>query len=454
MITIFNVFINEVELHESREVMKFEVLKKNNLKRNIIIGGCVVLIISAVILNFSSARYRSTASVPIVDSEVNYVRPDLNIVAIVVDGVSTNTMPEGNYKLLDTSYCTINGEDANVTLSWDQTTQMLTVTPFTTRGTKCYLYFDELIGFTISQMLAGYTKSTRTDFSTTVTSTTTGAIYESADTTQYDNDGEVYYFAGNPTDNYVYFAGFYWRIIRINGDESIRLIYQGTTADGNGQITTSAYNSSSNINEYVGFMYTVGSVHGSGTSSTIKEELDKWYEDNLLSYENNIDTNAGFCNDRTPSTSTSSSNGEGGTGTTWTYYGAYIRLENDSPTFKCSNESDLFTSLLSNKGNKSLKYPIGLITADEVVFAGGMLGVSNVNQSYYLYAGEDYWTMSPSYFGAPVSYAPFVIYVNSSGRLSLESVYNVYSVRPVINLKANTLFTGSGTNSDPFTVVS
>ena len=59
------------------EIMNFEVLKQNNLKRNIIIGGCVVLVISAVILNFSSARYRSTASVPIVNSEVNYVRPDL-----------------------------------------------------------------------------------------------------------------------------------------------------------------------------------------------------------------------------------------------------------------------------------------------------------------------------------------------------------------------------------------
>ena len=102
------------------EIMNFEVLKQNNLKRNIIIGGCVVLVISAVILNFSSARYRSTASVPIVDSEVNYVRSDLNVVAIVVDGESTNTMPEGNYKLLETSYCTVNGEDANVTLSWDQ----------------------------------------------------------------------------------------------------------------------------------------------------------------------------------------------------------------------------------------------------------------------------------------------------------------------------------------------
>ena len=393
--------------------MKFEVLKKDNLKRNIIIGVFVVLIISAVILNFTRAKYRSTASVPIVDSEVNYVRPDLNAVAIVVDGETTNTMPEGNYKLLDTSYCTINGEDANVTLSWDQTTQMLTVTPFTTRGTKCYLYFDELIGFTISQMLAGYTKSTRTDFSTTVTSTTTGAIYESADTTQYDNDGEVYYFAGNPTDNYVYFAGFYWRIIRINGDESIRLIYQGTTADGNGQITTSAYNSSSNINEYVGFMYTVGSVHGSGTSSTIKEELDKWYEDNLLSYENNIDTNAGFCNDRTPSTSTSSSNGEGGTGTTWTYYGAYIRLvSNKTPNFTCSN-NDLFTVNSSSKGNHALQYPIWLLTADEVVYAGGVNELSNTN--YYLYTGSSYWTMTPHrYPGIGTSSEIFGIALNGN----------------------------------------
>ena len=66
--------------------MKFEVLKKANLKRNIIIGVFVVLIISALILNFTRAKYRSTASMPIVNSEVNYVRPDLNVVALYIDG--------------------------------------------------------------------------------------------------------------------------------------------------------------------------------------------------------------------------------------------------------------------------------------------------------------------------------------------------------------------------------
>ena len=126
MITIFNVFINEVELHESREVMKFEVLKKNNLKRNIIIGVFVVLIISAVILNFTSARYRSTASVPIVNSTVNYTRPDLNVVAMYQkeDGgeyVSIDTVPTSGYELNTTeSYCKVGDEvDSSIPMSYE-----------------------------------------------------------------------------------------------------------------------------------------------------------------------------------------------------------------------------------------------------------------------------------------------------------------------------------------------
>ena len=109
-------------------------------------------------------------------------------------------------------------------------------------------------------LLAYYpTVLTRTDFSTTVTNTTTGTIYKSADSSQYDDDGEVYYFAGAPTDNWVSFAGYYWRIIRINGDGSIRMIYAGTdptvTTGSGTQIGTSTFSiddDTYNNNAYVG----------------------------------------------------------------------------------------------------------------------------------------------------------------------------------------------------------
>ena len=301
------------------------------------------------------------------------------------------------------------------------------------------------------------TQLTRTDFSSTVKTTTTGTIYKSANSSQYDNNGEVYYFAGNPTDNWVKFANKYWRIIRINGDGSIRLIYQGTSANTTGtgtQATTSAYNSSYNNNAYVGYMYTSGQVHGTGSSSTIKGVLDSWYQSNLSSYASKIDGNAGFCGDRSPSTSYSSSNGSGGTGTTTTYYGGYIRLARNqnsvSPSFKCSNSSDLYTTGGSSDGNRALTNPIGLSTADEVVYAGGSWFSDN-NSSYYLYTGQNYWTMSPLYFSGGDA---CVFSVYSDGNLVSGSVsWSEPGVRPVINLKASvTISGGSGTSSNPYVI--
>ncbi len=294
-------------------------------------------------------------------------------------------------------------------------------------------------------ILANYpTILTRTNFNTTVTTTTTGTIYKSADSSQYDNDGEVYYFAGNPTDNWVKFGGFYWRIIRINGDGTIRLIYQGTSANTTGtrtQTGTSSFNGSYSNNMYVGFKYTSGSVQGTGTNSTIKGVLDSWYNSNLKNYVDRIDGNAGFCNDRTLYSGS-------GTGTAITYYAAYYRLyANNSPSFKCSNSSDLFTLSSASKGNKALTYPIGLIAADEVVYAGGVYG--QINGSYYLYTRQNYWTMSPNCFDGDYARMFFVI---SDGDLGDGIVRNALGVRPVINLKADTLFTGTGTTTDPYVV--
>ena len=303
-------------------------------------------------------------------------------------------------------------------------------------------------------ILANYnTVLTRTSFSSTVTATTTGTIYKSANSSQYDDDGEVYYFAGNPTDNWVQFAGFYWRIIRINGDGAIRLIYNGssTSSTGTGTLThtSQVFNSSYDNNMYIGFMYTNGQVHGTGTSSSIKTTLDSWYTSSGLDdYGDKLDGNAGFCNDRTPYSGT-------GTGTTPTYYGGYIRLvTNNAPTFKCSNSSDLFTTSGSSDGNKALTNPIGLITADEVAFAGGVYGSSN--SGYYLYnTGQAYWTMSPHDFASYWNEA-HVFYVNSNGSIGYAHAALVDwaggGVRPVINLKADVNITGSGTATNPYVV--
>ena len=370
--------------------LEFEILKSNRNRLYLLCGiVCVVVLLITIIVSNTFAKYRVSDSIPIINSEINYKVPDLNMVSLYVaneDGsyVEADTIPSSGYILnTEQSYCgrSNNGEivkDETVSIVYEN--GQVNVLGLSKKGTKCYLYFD--IGQTITageQILVNYTNQlTRNDFSTTVTDTTTGTIYY-ADTSK----GRTYYFAGNPTDNWVQFAGFYWRIIRINENGSIRLIYNGTGTGTTGtstQIQTSTFNSSSKDNMYVGYMYESNQVHGLTTDSTIKGVLDTWYQNNLQSYASQISTEAGFCGDREPSPST----------------GAYIRLitNNQTPTFECQNDSDLYTVASSSQGNHALTYPIGLITADEIAFAGG---VRNTNNSgYYLYTGQNYWTISPS----------------------------------------------------------
>ena len=439
--------------------MDFKLLKRSHLKRNIIIGVVVVAIISAIILNFTRAKYRTTQSIPLVNGTINYELSDLNLVGVYIQGddgyTKTDTIPESGYVLNEEeSYCTVNGEeDASITINYNAETKSLSVSPMATKGTKCYLYFDEnKTPKNVQELIASKNLATRTNFRTTVTEDTTGTIYY-ADTSK----GRTYYFAGNPTDNWVRWAGFYWRIIRINGDGTIRLIYNGTSNSQTGSGTqiivnssnTSAFNSTCTDNMYVGYMYQSNQVHGLTRSSNIKGVLDEWYQNNLASYADDIDGNAGFCGDRTPSTSSSSINNSGGTGTTTTYYG-YVRLygqSNGVPTFECASDSDLYTTSGSSDGNRALQYPIGLISMDEAWYAGGY---SANNSSYYLYTGQNYWTMSPTRFNGGYAY---VFRVNSSGHLGSDRVYYKYGVRPVINLKANIQFSeGNGTSDKPLVV--
>ena len=113
--------------------------------------------------------------------------------------------------------------------------------------------------------------------------------------------GTTYYYTGNP-NNWIQFGGFYWRIIRINGDGTIRMIYQGTSANTTGsgtQIGESAFNISYDNKTYVGLVYDETNQHGYGSNSTIMNTLNAWYNNNLASYEADyIDTDVGFCSDR------------------------------------------------------------------------------------------------------------------------------------------------------------
>ena len=301
-------------------------------------------------------------------------------------------------------------------------------------------------------------------------------MYAKADDYTATTGMKSYYYRGAVDNNWVKFGkeggkDIYWRIIRINGDGSIRMIYSGTTAPtestkvvmtGTGtQITvdntnTFKFNSSFNNPSYVGYMFTEGQQHGNGTPSTIKTAIDNWYKTTTL--ETDAATKALvsqdqiFCNDRSATTSSSGTPGEisGSMSTSTTYYyGAYVRLiTNKSPQLKCPTESDKFTSRKSSIGNKALTYPVGLITADEVAMAGGKS--NSENSTYYLYTNKNYWLGSPYNFFSGGARGFSVV---SSGILLDSLVTNdAYGARPVVSLSSKAKLSGNGTYSNPYTV--
>ncbi len=277
-----------------------------------------------------------------------------------------------------------------------------------------------------------------------------------------DDYGTSYYYRGAVTNNYVRFAGFYWRIIRINGDGSLRIIYDGTKAHANGENdsdrfthTNQAYNANSNDAKYVGWMYGPTGTTASTSkeeaqtnieSSNIKKVFDTWYKTNIedAGYGKAV-ADILFCNDRsTPGKDVTGWNSDTGKGfgTNATAYGAYARLgvesinyTNVKPTFKCPEKIDAFTVNDEEKGNGALTYPVGLITADEVVTAGsGKYGTTNTR--YYLYRPSNwYWSLS-SYCFDRTGYAS-MFFFGTNGSLSSSYVNNnAGAVAPVINLSA------------------
>ena len=274
-----------------------------------------------------------------------------------------------------------------------------------------------------------------------------------------DDYGTTYYYRGNVKNNIAFFAGFYWQIIRVNGDGSIRLIYNGTekNAIGAQQLIdnkTYQFNGKYNNPTYVGYMYgnpngtTFDKVHTNINDSTIKSITDNWYKINIIDkgYGDYISSTVGFCGDRTLHS------GDGISTSSYTYFRAYERAEQNTAQFTCPNvERDLYTSTDSSVGNKSLTYPVGLITYDELVFAG--MDNRHINKLSWAYSTKNYWTMSPSYFDA-TSGGALEWLQHSTGSLYLWTwIADSYGVRPVINLKSDVKITGgTGTANDPFVV--
>ena len=300
-----------------------------------------------------------------------------------------------------------------------------------------------------------------------VTTASEKGIYKADDDYTATTGMKSYYFRGAVDNNWVKFGkdstgkDIYWRIIRINGDGSIRMIYTGTTAPkestkvvmtGEGtQIGKSAFNSNNNRSEYVGYMYTVGQQYGTSTSSTIKIAIDNWYKKTTLWTNLEIKDLVAdeiYCNDRSAINSAWSSTGSDFD------YASLTRMSlngKPSPSLKCTNTSDKFTVDSSN-GNGALTYPVGLISVDEVAMAGGKLSTSN--SSYYLYTGQDYWINSPTTYSTIYKYAyEFLVYYSGIIGYNKDSNVNgLNGIRPVISLSSDVILSGDGTYSNVYTV--
>ena len=452
------------------KIMKLKKYKDNNYKRKsyvILVIGFLLLSISSYLFYKSYALYEEKKDFDVINGTVE--DPGDIYFAYYVDGVISRNMPLQNtgYTLDETKSNCNNG----VVPTWDNAGWKFigdyhNYSATTNTRTKCTLYFNKTAK-TVKTALGNIEVNTYTpDFTKSACDDSSCESHEKGVFETTDTDGNpTYYYRGSVENNYVKFAGFYWRIIRINSNGSIRMIYDGTVAHKNGEASgdrrygTSVFNETSDNNMYVGYMYTEGETHGTGTSSTIKTNADKFYTDKLSSYASKLDTNAGFCGDR----STLLLQNGVGVGTEITYYKGYLRVEESAPTLTCENASDYYTVSSASSGNKKLSYPIGLITVDEVMLAGhaggvfdGYMNHGRDNSLSYLNINNSFWTMTPVGYYIPYLMSilePRIFNIYYNGMIGDYYIYSSdEGIRPVINIRSDVTITGTGTMTDPYVV--
>ena len=294
-------------------------------------------------------------------------------------------------------------------------------------------------------------RSTRDTFNTTFTSNTTETLFTSTEKNVHNTtDTTVYYYAGDVRNNWVKFGGYYWRIIRTNSDGSIRLLYHSTSSEAtDAYIGTSKFNTVKNDPMYVGYMYgSSGSLENNRlntNNSTIKTVIDEWYKNNLNNYNKYLSATAVYCNDRGTSYGSS------------IYFPAYTRLvTNKTPTYNCMNSKDAFSE---NNSEAKLTYPIGLMTADEVSFAGG-LWLEEAKSWFYKNSitlsstGENFWWTLTPYFWSGSSAAMLAIRVSTPGAIKSDVTTDEGVIRPVISIKGDNIWkSGDGSATNPYEVV-
>mgnify|MGYP004499833619 CR=1 FL=1 len=335
------------------------------------------------------------------------------------------------------------------------------------KGTICSVYDaskGESLATLYDKLLADNpTRDTRDTYNEVFTSNTKGTLFTATEKNVHNTtDTTVYYYAGNTTNNWVKFAGYYWRIIRTNADGSVRMLYSGTATDtssGYLSIGFINFNTSFNSPKYVGYMYgenddTLVNARTNTNNSTIKTAIDNWYESNLTSYTKYLSTTAVYCNDR------NLRSGDIYSTSTRFFYATFARAyTNYAPTYDCTETSDAFS--VDNTSAK-LTYPIALMTADEIMRAGGKFETSLPSPYawYYLNSANDsitgkkvWWLLSPESWNGGYAHVFVVRGSSYPGYLYDYFVSGTYGVRPALSLKSCVKYaSGNGSANDPYTI--
>ena len=408
---------------------------------------CLICLVLGIYFTYS--KFFTSSEEEVVRTTVDeFIYGDV-VLSYTLDGENgTSTFPKQNTGVEGTSVTC----DNEATATWDNSLWSIKMTNMGNGSrVKCKVAFKTQETKTIS----GITFNLNTfspDFSKSACSDCESK--EAGVFAAEDDYGTSYYYRGSVENNYVSFAGMTWRIIRINGDGTVRIILNGKTDN------MIAFNSDSTDNAYIGYMYgTVGAsvyeeTHKNLNDSTYKEEIDNWYEAKSLGNYINYLADSGFCNDR----SVLENDELAGTGNVSTRYRGYARVTSNLPSLKCQNSNDLFTTSASIIGNKALKYPIATITVDEVLMAGSSGGMFDGMWTYtetsksYLNIGYRYCTLTPAgaYYPFDGKWHVLMLTANVSGEIDDNFNSSPYYVRPVINLKSNVIKYGFGTINDPY----
>ena len=251
----------------------------------------------------------------------------------------------------------------------------------------------------------------------------------------------------------------YWRIIRTNADGSIKLLYAGTSPDTEkAYIGMSAFNTTYNDPMYVGYKYgTTGSQENNRLNtndSTIKTYVDNWYKNNLTAYTKYLSNDAVYCNDR------NLASGQTYSTTSNFDYASWERIgTNKQPTYNCTNMRDAFSV---NNTSAKLDYPIGLMSIDELSYAGGQAFTTlDAPYAWYYtnangessYGSVAFWALSPIYWDGSYSNVWYVRGSDYPGYLSNYCVDLASAVRPSVSLSScNLISRGDGSANNPYVV--